>query len=129
MPFEFNHQSTVVRGRFDAVWFFDSTQTFQVIEFKRTIGKNELRYQQQVTIYAQMIQALHPTYTFDRDGSAIINLMSGEIISIKETSIEITALIDSIGGNELKTNASNCQHCSYNNNVENCSDTPWVKVP
>ena len=129
MPFEFNHQSTVVRGRFDAVWFCDSTQTFQVIEFKRTIGKNELRYQQQVTIYAQMIQALHPTYTFDRDGSAIINLMSGEIISIKETSIEITALIDSIGGNELKTNASNCQHCSYNNNVENCSDTPWVKVP
>ena len=76
-----------------------------------------------------MIQALHPTYTFDRNGSAIINLMSGEIISIKEISIEITALIDSIGGNELKTNASNCHHCSYNNNVENCSDTPWVKVP
>ena len=127
MPFEFNDQSIVVRGRFDAVWFCDSTHRFQVIEFKRSIGQNEFRYQQQVNIYAQMIHAAHPKYSFDRTGSAIINLSSSEVIPVQESPIKLKELIDSIRGNELKTNPLNCHQCPFNEYVNNCSDKPWVK--
>tara|TARA_B100001121_G_scaffold189128_1_gene165135 strand:- start:1027 stop:3786 length:2760 start_codon:yes stop_codon:yes gene_type:complete len=125
-PFEFHHEDCVVRGRFDAVWFCDVSMTFQVFEFKRSIGNQMGRYQQQVNFYANVIEELYPSYTFDREGSAIVNMTSGDQIQVEPNKAHLRDAFMAFNNHVFLTNPSACDACSFHAHIRNCSKTPFI---
>jgi DNA helicase-2/ATP-dependent DNA helicase PcrA len=125
-PFEFHHEGGVVRGRFDAVWFCDTSMTFQVFEFKRSIGNQVKRYQQQVNFYANVIEDLYPTYRFDRVGSAIVNMTTGDFIQVEPNKGHLRDAFMALRNHVFLTNPSACDACDFHPYVPDCSQTPFI---
>tara|TARA_A100001015_G_C15040404_1_gene739211 strand:+ start:1521 stop:4325 length:2805 start_codon:yes stop_codon:yes gene_type:complete len=122
-PFEYQYKDHIFRGRFDAVWFCDKTNTFQLFEFKRSIGFNEHRYQRQVNIYARVVSDRNPSYSFDFNQSAIINIQSAEFLPIKTQKFCFDSIINAISENKFKTNSESCLNCPYDSMISNCHQT------
>lgn len=125
-PFEFHHENCVVRGRFDAVWFCDLNMTFQVFEFKRSIGNQMRRYQQQVNFYANVIEELYPSYNFDREGSAIVNMTSGHQIQVESHDGHLRDAFMAFTNHVFLTNPLACDACPFHEHIRNCSETPFI---
>ena len=122
-PFEYQYKTHIIRGRFDAVWFCDHSHTFQIFEFKRSIGKNITRYQHQVNFYAAVLAMSKPGYAFDPSGSAIINIQSAESIAVISQDLDIHKAINNIATSTFSTNPIACHQCPYNNVILHCHET------
>ena len=125
-PFEFHYQDHVVRGRFDAVWYSDSSETFQIFEFKRSIGREHDRYQRQVHFYANVIEASTPGVMFDRLGSAIVNIQTGEMVAIDAIEGHIHDGLFMLKDHTFSTNESACENCPFHSHISDCSHTPLM---
>ncbi len=121
-PFEYQYNTYIIRGRFDAVWFCDQSNSFQIFEFKRSIGRHLIRYQQQVNFYATVVASSYPNYVFDRENSAIINIQSGDCLKIQPQRVGIQTAINNLTSNVFTTNSNACSNCPYESLIYQCSD-------
>ena len=125
-PFEYQVRDHVIRGRFDAVWFCDVNMTFQVFEFKRSIGDQMERYQQQVNFYANVIEEMNPNHTFDANGSLIVNMKTSELYPVKKINDHIRDGVSQLDVDAYGTNETACNKCPYNDHIDHCSQSPMM---
>jgi hypothetical protein len=84
------------------------------------------RYQQQVNFYANVIEDLYPTYRFDRVGSAIVNMTTGDFIQVEPNKGHLRDAFMALRNHVFLTNPSACDACDFHPYVPDCSQTPFI---
>ena len=125
MPFEYEYDRHIVRGRFDAIWF--SGSTFAILEFKTSLAHSLVRYTRQVHLYAQIMQSQFKSLTFDQAASGLIDLKTGKWTQIQDWGGDINNILSTLPVTigEAKPNELACEGCGYQDRVVSCSTSVW----